>query len=157
MGRPKPPTGDILDLLRTWEPLVEFGPAASEDAIASAERRLGASFPEELRAFLLRADGATAGVALRSGQLVPNAASLVWSVAEIARNLDPDPRLARPRHVLFFADAGGDGILFGHPIRSPSQVGPDVVSWNPLDGELVSVAPSLRAWLEGWLTTSLSM
>lgn len=148
---------DLLELLRTLEPLVEFGPAASERDVESAERRLGITLPDELRTFLRASDGATTGVELDSGEVIPHATRLVWSVGEITRNHESQPPVPRPPQVLFFADAGADGILFGYPIHSPSRVGPDVVAWDPLDDDPVPAAPSFRAWLEAWLTGALTV
>ena len=157
MDEPGPPKDDILDLLRSLAPLVEFEPAASEGDIVAAERGLGLSLPDELRTFRLASDGVTTGIELNSGEVLPHVTRLVWSVAEITRNREPQPLVPQPPHILFFADAGVDGILFGHPIYSPSSVGPDVVWWDPLDHRLVPAAPSFRAWLQAWLPGALTV
>jgi hypothetical protein len=67
------PSDEILEFVRSLEPLVEFEPSASEDDIQSAERGLGVSLPNELRAFLRGSNGATIGVRLDSGEVVPDA------------------------------------------------------------------------------------
>jgi len=152
------PTDSIVDAVRALEPLVEFGPAGSEAGLAPIERRLGTRLPEALRSFLLASDGATIGVRLTSGELEPNAIDLVWSAAEIQRHLETnDAILPRPADVLFFAGAGADGILFGHPIRGDAGIGPDVVSWDPLEEGVMAKAPSFRAWVEGWLNGTLTV
>ena len=152
------PTDEILEFVRSIEPLVEFEPAASADDIESAERSLGIGLPAELRAFLCGSNGATIGVRLDSGEIIPDASPLVWSLDEIVRNHGPQrPDPDQPAQVLFFANAGLDGVLFGHPIRSSSLVGSDVVVWHPILGELDVAAPSFRAWLEAWLTGALGV
>lgn len=149
---------EILDWIRSMEPLAEFEPPASEDQIEKAERRLGISLPNELRTFLRCSNGATIGVRLDSGEVIPSASPLVWSVEEITQHHGPerlDPE--QPAQVLFFANAGVDGILFGHPIRASSQVGSEVVVWHPILGELEVAAPSFRAWIEAWIIGNLSV
>ena len=158
MDEMRPPTDGILDFVLKLEPLVEFGPLASNDDIESAERTLGVALPDELRAFLGGSNGATIGVRLDSGEVIPDASPLVWSLDEIVRNHGPQrPDPDQPAQVLFFANAGVDGILFGHPIRSSLQVGLDVVIWHPILDELDVVAPSFRAWLEAWLTAAIAL
>jgi hypothetical protein len=49
---------------------------------------------------------------------------------------------------LFFASAGSDGILFGHPVNSDKIVMPNVVAWFPIEDELTDVAPNLREFIE---------
>ena len=158
MDEMRSPTDEILEFLRNLEPLVEFEPPASEADIESAERSLGIGLPDELRSFLCDSNGATIGVRLDSGEVIPDASPLVWSLDEIVRNHGPQrPDPDQPAQVLFFANAGVDGILFGHPIRSSSQVGSDVVVWHPIHDELDVAAPSFRAWIEAFLTGTLGL
>ena len=96
--------------LAVLSPDLEFQSAASEDAIGVAERATGVGFPDELRSFLLEADG------LRGKHRV----GLVWPSARIAKdnsefrhNADFATLYMPFNPLLFFGDAGnGDQFAF---------------------------------------------
>jgi hypothetical protein len=147
----------LAQFARQLDPLVELGPPAEEDEVARAEFRLGVRLPAELRDFLLDADGATVAVRLDSGEVIHRASPLVWSLNEVvAENLGPKTD-GRPEGVLYFANAGVDGLLFGHTIDASRNVRPEVVVWYPMEDRLVTATASFREYLEGWLGGRLTV
>jgi hypothetical protein len=144
-------TGEqLVAIAQASEPLVELGPPAAERALAQAELTLGIALPQELRAFLLEADGATVALRLDSGDVVPEASPLVWSIAEIVRENTAAPIEHERGGALFFANAGVDGVLFGHRLTG-QRITEDVVVWQPIDGDMTTCAASFGDWLRGWL------
>lgn len=136
------------------EPGPDFFPGAIPSVLASVERQLRVSLPPDLRDLLHESNG----VFVCYGQ------HFVWSTDEILREnlsfwsngggyeLPPDPF----KHYLFFADSGFDGIRFAFPLRL-GFMGHDVYAWYPLANEWVWKAPSLRAYIEGWLAGDLTV
>jgi len=57
---------------------------------------------------------------------------------------------------LFFADAG-NGDQFAYKIEDGQVKSPDIYVWNHEDDSRIRIAPSLRAYLEGWLQGTLSV
>ena len=149
---------DLVSLARRLEPLVEVRPPASEAQVASTERTLGFRLPDGLRGFLSQSNGASIAVTLDCGELISGASPLIWSLNEIlAENGAVSAAGAGRARVLCFANAGADGILFGHPLDPTGVVLDEVVAWHPIEGRLPYVAPSFRAFLDGWLRGSLSI
>jgi len=149
--------GDILAAVRAWHPLVEFGRPVSEATISAAEVRIQMPFPDELREFLAASDGAWIGVQLDDGVVIHRASPLVWPLDRIVAEHEDPPDDGRPAHVLVLANAGVDGVLFGHPIDALGQPGVDVVVWHPIEDVVTPFAASLRLYLEGWLTGRLTI
>ena len=138
-----------------WAP--RFYPAAPEGDIAGAEARLGATFPPSLRSLLAQTDGVMDRMAVDGGEWF-DALWLLWPVAEVVER-NRSARAAAgggPRGVIFFADAGCDGILFGHPVVGQT-CGPGVVVWHPMRGRVADLAPSLDGFLRGWLAGTISV
>ena len=153
------PTGpDLIRLARSVEPLVEFVDPSSEAELSAAEAVLGFGLPGQLRSFLLESDGATVAVRLSSGALVEKASPLVWPLSEIVlanQGFRVHPEQG-PGGVLCFANAGFDGILFGHQLEGASPRS-EVVAWYPYDGRIEAFAPSFARYLVGWLAGDLSI
>jgi hypothetical protein len=57
--------------------------------------------------------------------------------------------------LLFFADAGVDGILFAFGLIQGAIRRDDVYLWNPYDDGRPWKAPSLRTYIEWWLSGKL--
>lgn len=84
---------------------------------------------------------------------------LVWSVEEIAReNLSVrkiwggrDPQ-ASFENMLFFANAGSDGILFAFDALAGEPQVQTIVSWHPIENRINRIGFSLESFLENWLT-----
>jgi SMI1-KNR4 cell-wall len=138
-----------------WRELVEhlspehtFHPGASETQLRTVEGSLRFALPEDLRELLLESDGV----------LGEHDLGLVWSLGRI----DADNRKFRTHPgfrelympfdaLLFFADAG-NGDQFAFATLDGVVRKPDVFAWDHEDDSRRWVAPSLRAYLEWWLT-----
>jgi hypothetical protein len=112
------------------------------------EESLGVSLPGELRELLLESDGVLGEFGL----------GLVWPLERIER----DNRSFRSTpafralympfdSLLFFGDAG-NGDQFAFAILDGAVRNSDVFAWNHENDSRVWVAPSLRSYLEWWLT-----
>jgi hypothetical protein len=122
-------------------------PVPAED-IWSAQERLRVPFPEELVALLSESDGVQGQYGL----------GLVWPIERIiADNLafrsNSDFReLYMPFDcLLFFADAG-NGDQFAYAICGGKIHRDDVFAWDHEQDSRTWVAPSLRMYLDWWLT-----
>lgn len=151
-------TGDeLVALARAAEPLVEFDDPSPESVLVGVEAHLGVRLPLELRGFLLRSDGATIAVRLPSGELVRRASPLVWSLSAIVQENEGFPHRPNvPANVLFFANAGFDGILLGHRLDGDA-LEDQVVVWHPIRSTVSPFTPSFGRYLEGWLSGELSV
>lgn len=54
--------------------------------------------------------------------------------------------------LLFFANAGADGILFAYKISAKEVAGPEIYVWHPIEDALTQMAPSLEAFIEQWIS-----
>jgi len=130
-----------------------FASAATPDAIAAAEQNLQVEIPLELVGLLSESDGIAGQYGL----------GLVWPLSRIvADNLsfrgNPDFReLYMPfDSFLFFADAG-NGDQFAYSICGGVIRRPDVFLWDHEQDSRSWVAPSLRSYLEWWLTGRIKL
>jgi hypothetical protein len=78
---------------------------------------------------------------------------LLWTVAElIERNLWYRGASAKEtyerdfRKVVFFADAGSDGILFGFPVMEDQGCAPNIVVWYPIEDYLEDIEVDPKNW-----------
>jgi hypothetical protein len=138
-----------------------FRASASSAQIAELESTIGFALPAALAELLLESNGIMDEQKSQGAWI--ETAWVVWPVEWIAEwNLRArqDWELNYDRyfeHLLFFADAGSDGILFAHPKRLYGEFASDVVVWIPLGDELSPFAPSLEAFLDGWLTGAIEI
>jgi hypothetical protein len=109
----------------TWKQLLirlggncEFKAPATESQLATIQRALGVTLPEQLREILLESDGITADYD----------AGLVWSASDIVsrnrefRTFVDFRELYMPfEHLLFFGDNGG-GDQFAFAIHADGQI-----------------------------------
>ena len=136
-----------------------FRAPASSAQIAELESKVAGSLPAALAELLLETNGIMAELKTQ-GEWIETG-WLVWPVESIAEwNLrarqDWEADFDRYfEHLLFFADAGSDGILFAHPKRLAGEFAPDVMVWVPLGDELSPFAPSLEAFLDGWVSGAI--
>jgi hypothetical protein len=135
-------------------------PASPQD-IADAEARLNAKFPVSLRSLLLDTDGAMEMIKFDGGKW-HNSMRFPWKVAEIVdQNLFYRTKTETYhrdfRKLVFFSDAGVDGILFGFSVMKGRVCAPGVVVWHPIEDELKKLAPSLEDFLSGWLKGTISI
>ena len=132
---------------------VSFTSPAAPQAVAEAQQRLGLSFPDELLDLLRESDGIAGEYGL----------GLVWPLERIvgdnlAFRANPDFReLYMPFDcLLFFADAG-NGDQFAYAICGGEIRRDDVFAWNHEDDSRSWVAPSLRIYLEWWLSGKMKV
>lgn len=147
-------TGDELVAMATrLAPLIELRQPAEAWAFEEAEARLGFTLPEELRAFLACSDGATIAIRLDSGEVIPRALPLVWDLwtIQVENTSGPDWAPDRPKDVLWFADAGVDGINIGHATDPRGAPVDQVVLWYPIEGEIKPFFASFAEYLERWI------
>jgi hypothetical protein len=139
----------------------EFYPGASEDEIAGAELRLNARLPAPLQSLLLESNGVMGMMAIDGGEWFKEG-WLLWTLAEvIEQNLWYRSETGKATYkrdfckVVFFADAGSDGILFGFPVREDQICAPSIVVWYPIEDELEDIAASLEDFIRKWLTSTI--
>lgn len=149
----------ICELCADFEPVAdldpgpEFLPGVTPADLESVERQLGVTLPASLKELLAESNG----VLVCFGQ------HLIWSAQEIVRRnleLRSDPGFADYMPfdgLLFFGDAGVDGISFAFPIGRNGEVREHVFAWYPIEDNREWKAQSLRAYVEGWLTGKLTV
>lgn len=132
----------------------EFAPPASPERIAAAERSLGIDLPGPLRDLLSETDGVQGEYGL----------GLVWPLDRIVednltcRGNENFRDIYMPfDHLLFFADAG-NGDQFAFPIHADGVIRrPHVFAWNHEDDSRIWVAPSMKDYLDGWLSGRIKL
>jgi hypothetical protein len=146
---------------RTSKP--RFSPPASTEDIAAAEDQLGRKLPPSLTSLLMETDGVTDMMSLRGGDYFENM-WLIWPTERIVTESLEDrseyvvnPSDADTSDLVFFADAGVDGILFGFPPAGADSCDTKVVVWHPLRGTVSDLADSLEDFVAGWLTGRITV
>lgn len=139
-----------------------YFPRVSATDITDAESQLEAVLPISLRSVLQETNGVIEMMAIDGGAWFESG-WLLWSVEEsVEANLRYRAKSAEAafdrdfRQVLFFANAGTDGILFGFPV-SDRVCATSVVVWFPIDDEIVAFAPSLDEFISGWVSGRLTV
>lgn len=142
-----------------------FHAGVGSQAVAEGEARLNVMFPDSLRSLLQETDGVLELMATGGSEWFPNM-WVLWRLSDIL-DRNGDSRLhcwysgntAGPdyRQLLLFADAGCDGISFGFPVLNDRVCSPRVVAWYPMGDELVETAPSLKTFIAGWLTGTITV
>lgn len=139
----------------------EFYSGASADEIADAELRLNARLPASLRSLLLESNGVMGMMAIDGGDWFKEH-WLLWTLAEvIEQNLWYRSETGKETYrrdfcqVVFIADAGSDGILFGFPVEEDQICAPSIVVWYPIEDELEDIAASLEDFIRKWLTSTI--
>jgi SUKH superfamily protein len=142
-----------IEFIRQLEPEAEFAEGASAERLTELEQALCVALPSDLRSLLSESDGVYGKYGMH----------LIWSSDEIEamnRQRWDDSRFRSTYlpldSLLFFADAG-DGEMFALGIIEGIIQRPDVYIWNPIDDSRTSVAPSIRRYLEGWLTGKITL
>lgn len=144
-----------------WTTKPEFYPGAPPQEIADSELRLNTTLPPSLRSLLLESNGVMGMMAIHGGDWFEEHWFL-WTLAEVVKqNLWYRGESAKEtyerdfRKVVFFADAGSDGILFGFPVREDQVCAPNIVVWYPIEDELQDIASSLEDFIKKWLTSTI--
>lgn len=141
----------------------KFYPAAPPSEITDVETGVNARLPTSLRSLLLETNGVMEMMMVAGGEWFES----TWLLWPVERMLEKS-RSCRERSgtrngnhdfrkVVFFADAGCDGILFGFPVNEQRACESRVVAWWPLRDEVSEVAPSLEEFLRGWLTDRIKV
>lgn len=140
-----------------------FYPPASAGDITEAEARLNRTFPASYRSLLLETNGVMEMLSIDEGEWF-DSMWLLWTVAEVLeQNLAQHATRDHLRSVHnfqrlgFFAGAGTDGILFAFPVRADGGCDSDVLVWHPIRDEVSELAPSLEAFLLGWITGTITV
>lgn len=130
-----------------------FSSPAAADAIAAAQRSLQVEFPVELLELLSESDGVRGQYEL----------GLIWPLERIvADNLsyraNPDFReIYMPFECLLFFGDAGNGDQFAFSICAGVIRRDDVFAWEHEDDSRSWVAPSLRMYLDWWLTGRIKL
>jgi len=137
-----------------------FSPPASQEQIAQMEQRFSLPLPDALKAILLETNGVMEK--LRVGEEVIETGWLLWPVEEIIQenswlrdDNQRNPLYAPFDDLLFFATPGVDGIRFAWRDSAPDSTG--VYAWFPIEDERRYLAPSIEAFLTGWIGCTLSI
>ncbi len=139
-----------------------FYPPTTRGAIADVEAALGARFRSELVAFLMETDGVMDRMRFSTAQgtnRVVDTGYLLWSVDKIRdENLsmrawanEEDSGYFSLDGFLFCADSGC-GDMFGYAITNGDIVSSDIYVWDHEDDSRTKVAPSLRTFIDSWLS-----
>ena len=135
-------------------PSLDFRPGASAAAVAAAEQRVGVRFPPSLRSLLQQTNGVMEQMQI--GGALENIHWLFWPVDQLVKENESHRTIAAEHHmgpanaVLFFADAGADGISFGFPVKENGKCRPRVVVWHPIGDTVTEVAPTLEDFFRRW-------
>ena len=147
------------EMIRELDPATEFRPGASSSEVEELEKSLGLRLSNELLSLLLESNGVV-------GEYGP---WYVWPTQQmIEENRELRQRASTTANdgigympfdnLLFFANAGVDGILFALPIPAEqTQTGARVFAWYPIEDSRPCVASSLEDYLRRWLTGALGI
>lgn len=140
----------------------EFYAAAPAATILEAESTLHAALPGSLRTLLLETNGVMDLMAIDGGDWFESM-WLLWKIEEVIEQ-NAYYRAASKMGtcerdfsgLVFFADAGTDGVLFAFPVVE-GVCDSRVVVWRPIMDVLDDLAPSLQEFLRGWLTGTITI
>lgn len=139
------------DFIQNLNTDCEFRPAAPEIAILDTEAGLNLLLPESLKTFCQESNGLYSKFAYLS---------LVWSVEEILKRniaMRENAQFAEIymsfHSLLFFADAGVDGIMLAFPITAKGTVqDKNIIAWYPIEDSRPVLAQSLKDYLKRWFS-----
>jgi hypothetical protein len=136
------------------EPGPEFFPGATPQELEAVERQVGVLLPASLKELLAESNGV----------LSIFGTHLIWTTGEIVRTnremrVSPgyQERYMPFEPLLFFADAGVDGIRFAFGLIQGQIKREDIYSWNPIDDSRKWQAPSLKTYIDWWLGGELKV
>jgi hypothetical protein len=138
-----------------------YSPLSPGD-IEEVELVLASELPASLKSLLHETNGVME--LLKIGNEWIENKWLVWPAQEIMienlslRRQAGDARSDRSfRELLFFANAGSDGILFGFRTMDGQANESSVCIWTPIDDTLTESGLPLDRFLEGWLTGAIAV
>jgi SMI1-KNR4 cell-wall len=144
-----------------WKELIQqltdqctFTTSAEVNQLDATESMLGVALPKDLRALLRESDGVEGEYGL----------GLIWPLKRIVednlsfRSRESFRGIYMPfNNLLFFADAG-NGDQFAFPIHADRVIHrSDVFAWNHEDDSRNWVAPSLKDYLDWWLSGKIKL
>lgn len=142
------------DFLQSLGEEVTFHNPAGVYHLDEAESKLGVKLPVELRELLRESNGVEGEYGLG---LVWSIDRIVQSNMELRTNQELDSAYMPFTHLLFFADAG-NGDQFAYAISASGEIRcHDIYAWNHEDDSRTAIAPTLKAYLEGWLTGRIKL
>jgi hypothetical protein len=138
-----------------------FHPPPAANEVAAAEARLGTTLPAALKSLWSDTDGVTEEMSVE-GQGVIEIGRIIWPLnelllANLSQRCGNNPYSREFPRLVFFAEAGCDGILFGFPVGVDGICESRVVVWHPIDDDLIDVAPSLDDFIVGWLKGTIQV
>ncbi len=141
------------ELIQALDPMSTFSAGATKLQLTKLEEALKLALPDELESLLMESNGVYGAYELQ----------LVWSAEDIAQ-LNRDMRtsvLLRESYMpfenlLFFANAG-NGDRFAFSIIQGAIRRPDIFVWDHENDSRTWVAPSLRQYIEWWLSGKLKI
>lgn len=139
------------DLIQNISTECVYGEPASIEDIEVLEKLFSIQIPKELRSLLYETNGVNDGYGC----------SLIWSIEKIIReNLNLGDRMEDVyipfNNLLFFADAG-NGDMFGYSTSDRSINQHDIYVWNYENNQRAQIAPSLKHFIEDWISGKLSI
>ena len=144
------------EIIQKVDPACEFRDPASPSELARVEKVFGHKLPDSLRGLLLE----TNGVYHPSSYL-----DIIWDSDQIARRnneMRQNKKFAKIymtfQSLLFFADAGVDGIMFAFQVTASGTVQDgNIVVWDGIEDSRPVLAYSLEDYLTRWLDGRLKI
>ena len=127
------------------------GPPASPAILDEIETSLNVPLPAELRGLLEEMNG----IRYKHGWIVLSAEYILKSNRSF-RDAEDYPVLFMPFDCLLFCAEAGNGDLFAYRILAGKVRRDDIFVWDHEDDSRTWVAPSLRTFVEWWVTGQLS-
>ena len=142
-----------LELISQYPFKIELVDGVDEKQIEALEMELGAKLPQDLKALLLESNGVYDEYGL----------GIIWTVEAISQynqEMRTLPHYSKYYKsfidLLFFADAG-NGDRFALPIVRGEVRQEPVFAWDHEDDTRKTIAPSLKRYLEGWLSGEINI
>ncbi|MDP4183052.1 MAG: SMI1/KNR4 family protein [Bacillota bacterium] len=139
------------DYLSSFDKVIKFAQPAIESEIENAEQELNVQFSYELKSFLLETNGIKDEFNC----------DILWPLERIKEDnmffrILPEYRdIYMPfDHMLFFADSG-TGDQFAYAILDSQIRNTNVFAWDHEDDSRKWVAPSIKQFIEWWLTDNI--
>jgi SMI1/KNR4 family protein SUKH-1 len=129
---------------------------ASEELLLEVEGALACPLPDEVADLLRETNGVME--LLDVDGLLTETWWLIWPAAKLrdesiaTRREQGDNGF--PRGAIAFSGAGTDGIVFGVDVLRNL---PGVFAWYPLERESISLAPTVREFVTGWIGGDISV
>jgi len=141
------------ELLKNISKDCQFSPPASDEDLAEIEQALKLPFPEDLASLLKESNGVLGEYGL----------GLVWACDRIKSDnhmfrSNPDfKQLYMPFDGLFFFGDAGNGDQFAYSVCDGEVRRPDIFVWDHETDGRTWIAPSLKRYLQGWLTGEIKV